>query len=118
MPYADVFLIPIPRKKLAAYKKMAQLGARIWKKHGALAYYETLADDLRMPWGGIPFGKAARCKPGETLVVAWIVYRSKAHRDRVNAKVHADPRLREAPKKMPFDPKRMSYGGFRSLVVG
>lgn len=116
MPYADCFVIPIPQKNLAAYRKMARLGAKIWKKHGALSYVESVGDELKTPWGGIPYTKIAKCKPGETVVVAWILFKSKAHRNRVNAKVHQDPYLKSDPKKMPFDVKRMTYGGFKVLV--
>ena len=117
MPYAEVYVIPIPKKNLAAYTKMAQLGARVWKKHGALQYRETVGDDLKMAWGGIPFTKIARCRPKETVVVAWVLYKSKAHRKQVNAKVHQDPLMKNFdPKKLPFDPKRFSYGGFKIIA--
>lgn len=120
--YVDGFVIPIPKKNLAAYKRMAALGARVWRDHGALDYYETVGDDLApkgMP--GVAFTKLARTKPNETVVFAFIVFRSRAHRDRVNAKVMQDPRMHAFMEQMkgepmPFDFKRMAYGGFRVLV--
>jgi uncharacterized protein YbaA (DUF1428 family) len=115
--YADCYVIPIPKKNVAAYKKMARLGAKTWKKYGAVDYAETIADDLSMPFGGISWAKAAKCKPGETVVVAWVTYKSKAHRNQVNAKVHAEFAKQEQPTKMPFDPKRFSFGGFKALVT-
>jgi len=117
MAYADVFLIPLPKKNLAAYKKMAQLGKKVWLKHGALQYFETVGDDLNAPWGA-PFSKQVKLKNGETLVAAWILYKSKAHRNAVNKKVHSDPLMNRAPPKMPFDEKRMIVGGFNVLVSG
>ncbi len=115
MPYVDGFVIPIPTKKLAAYKKMAQLGAKVWMDHGALAYHETAGEDLNPKWG-MPFPKLLKLKKGETAIFAWILFKSRAHREKVNAKVMNDPRMQEAPKEMPFDMKRMAYGGFTTLV--
>lgn len=115
MAYADVFLIPIPKKNLAAYKKMAQLGKKVWLKHGALQYFETVGDDLNTPWG-TPFTKQLKLKAGETVVAAWILYKSKAHRNAVNKKVHSDPAMSASGTKMPFDPERMMMGGFKVLV--
>lgn len=116
MAYADVFLIPIPKKNLPAYKKMARMGARLWKRLGAKSYYETIGDDLNLPWAGPSFTKAAKCKPGEVVIAAWILYKSKAHRKQVTAKMLKDPAMQKMPKKMPFDMKRMSCGGFKVLV--
>lgn len=115
MPYVDGFLIPIPKKNLAAYRKIARMGGKVWKEHGALEYRECVGDDLNVKMG-LPFPKAMKLKPGETAVFSWIVFKSKAHRDRVNAKVMKDPRMNEAPDPMPFDMKRMAYGGFEMLV--
>ena len=113
--YVDGFVLPVPKKNLAAYRRMAQKAGRVWLEHGALEYRECLAEDLNVKMG-TPFSRTVKLKKGETVVLAWIVYKSRAHRDRVNAKVMKDPRLDEMPKVMPFDPKRMSYGGFKVLV--
>jgi uncharacterized protein YbaA (DUF1428 family) len=117
MPYIDGFLLPVPKKNLKAYAKMSRQAGKIWKEHGALEYRECVGDDLDVKFGA-PFPKAARAKRGETVVFAWIVYKSRAHRDQVNAKVMKDPRLAASMegKKMPFDLKRMHYGGFKVLV--
>jgi uncharacterized protein YbaA (DUF1428 family) len=119
MKYVDGFVLPVPRKKLKAYVKMAKWGKRVWLKHGALDYQECVGDDLKSKWG-IPFPRLAKLKPGETVVFSYIVYKSRAHRDRVNAKVMKDPRLANMmdPKAMPFDGKRMFWGGFKVLVKG
>jgi uncharacterized protein YbaA (DUF1428 family) len=113
--YVDGFLIPIPKRNLGTYRRMAQGGARAWMKHGALGYYECVGDDLKNKWG-VSFLRVARAKPGETVVLAWILFKSKAHRDKVNAKVMKDPMMHEAPKVIPFDVKKMGYGGFRVIV--
>lgn len=115
MAYVDGFLIPVPKKNLADYRKMARLGGKVWKEHGALEYKECVGDDLDTKMG-ISFPKTLRLKPGETVIFSWIVYKSKAHRDRVNAKVMKDPRMNKAPEPMPFDMKRMAFGGFEMLV--
>ena len=116
MSYVDGFLLPVPRKNLKAYKKMATWGKRMWMKHGALAYVETVGDDLKPPMG-LPFPKLMKLKAGEVPVFSYIVYKSRAHRDQVNAKVMKDPGMAKAmPKKMPFDFKRMCYGGFKGIV--
>jgi uncharacterized protein YbaA (DUF1428 family) len=108
-------LFPVPRKKLQAYHRLAQKAGKIWREHGALEYRECVGDDLKAKWGpGFP--RAAKVKRGETVFFSWIVYRSKAHRDRVNKKVMKDPRLAAMAKSMPFDMKRMAYGGFKALV--
>jgi uncharacterized protein YbaA (DUF1428 family) len=117
--YVDGFVIPIPKKNLKAYSRMAKLGAKLWKKYGALEYFECVGDDLKSTWGSAEFPKLAKTKPGETVVFSFIVYKSRTHRDRVNAKVMADPVMNDpknAPKSMPFDIKRMVYGGFRVIV--
>jgi len=115
MPYVDGFVLPVPRKNLAAYRKMAREGARIWKKYGALEYRECVGEDLKTTMGR-SFPRQLKLKPGETVVFAWIVYKSRAHRDRVNAKVMKDPLMATMPEPMPFDVKRMCYGGFQVIV--
>ena len=117
MSYADGFLIPVPKKKLAAYRRIAQKAGKIWRQHGALDYKECVGDDLKNKWG-VAFPRAAKVKSGETVIFSWIVYKSRADRDRINAKVMKDPRLKSMmdPKSMPFDIKRMAYGGFRVIV--
>jgi len=117
MSYVDGFLLPVPKKNMAAYRKMAAKAGKIWREHGALEYRECTGDDLDTKYG-LPFPKAMKLKPGEVPVFSWIVFKSKAHRDRVNAKVMKDPRLQGSmdPKAMPFDIKRMQYGGFKVLV--
>ena len=117
MNYVDGYVLPVPRKNPPAYRRIAAMGARIWRDHGALAYKECVGDDLK-PSFGMPFPRVIRTRPGETVVFSHIVFKSRAHRDRVNARVMRDPRLKgmDDPKKMPFDPKRMVYGGFKALV--
>lgn len=117
MAYVDGFVLAVPTKKLKEYKKLAALGCKVWLDHGALVYHEAVLDDLKTMFG-VPFPKLAKAKKGETVVFSWIVYKSKAHRDRVNKAVMKDERLTGAcdPKNMPFDMKRMSYGGFKTLV--
>lgn len=117
MSYVDGFVLPVPKKNLAAYRRMSRKAEKVWREHGALDYRECAGDDLKTSMG-TSFPKLAKAKPGETVVFAWIVFRSKAHRDRVNKKVIADPRLNEmmAGGAMPFDVKRMAYGGFRTIV--
>jgi uncharacterized protein YbaA (DUF1428 family) len=119
--YVDGYLIPIPRKNLATYRRMAKQAAKVWKEHGALEFRECAGDDLGAK-GPAAFPKRAGAKAGETVIFSWVTYRSRAHRDRVNAKVMKDPRiarmmkLMEDPKKRPFEVKRMSFGGFKVLV--
>ncbi len=115
MTYVDGFVIPVPKKQLAAYKKMSAKAGKIWKEFGALDYKECVGDDLKIKWG-TPFLKLAKAKPGETVVFSWITYKSKAQRDKINAKVMKDPRLKMDGSAMPFDMKRMSYGGFKVFV--
>ncbi len=118
MSYVDGFVIPVSKRKIPAYRKMAVWGRRIWMKHGAVQYFECVGDDLAaMPECG-SFKTMARLKPAETVFFSFIVYKSKAHRDRVNRKVMEEIRKLPAPKAMPFDSKRMAYGGFRTLVEG
>ena len=116
MSYVDGFVIPLSKNKLTAYKKMAKLGAKIWREHGALDYYECVGDDLNIK-GILPFGKLAKLKANETVIFSWIVYKSKAHRNQVNKNVMKDPRMQSYPE-MPFNPKRMTFGGFKVLVKG
>lgn len=115
--YVDGFVIPVPKKKLAAYFRMARKASKIWKEFGALDYKECLGDDLVVKCG-MPFPKGIKCKPGETVVFSYIVYKSKAQRDSVNKKIMKDPRIAEMcnPNDMPFDAKRMLYGGFKAIV--
>lgn len=115
MAYVDGFVIPVPKKKIAAYRKMSAKAGKIWKELGALDYKECVGDDLAVKWGR-PFSKLTKAKPGETVVFSWITYKSKAQRDRINAKVMKDPRLKMESIAMPFDMKRMSYGGFKVFV--
>ena len=117
MRYVDGYVLPVPKKNLQAYRRMAQKAGKIWREHGALEYRECAGDDLDVKWG-IPFPRFVKAKSEETVVFAWIVFKSRAHRDRVNAKVMKDPRLANMmdPKDMPFDAKRMVFGGFKVLV--
>jgi len=114
--YVDGFILPIPKSKIDEYKKMAQLGKKLWLEHGALDYQELIADDV--PFGKVTsFPRAVDRKNSETVVFSWITFKSRAHRDKVNEKVMKDPRMSAFdPEKMPFDPSRMIYGGFKSLV--
>ena len=115
--YVDGYVIPLPKRNLPAYRRMAKLGARIWRDHGALEYYECTGEDLKVKWG-MTFPRLLKLKSNETAVFSWIVYKSRAHRDRVNASVMKDPRMNNPAimKQMPFDMKRMCMGGFDVLV--
>jgi uncharacterized protein YbaA (DUF1428 family) len=118
MGYVDGFVLPVPRKKLPAYRRLARKAGRIWREHGALEFRECVGDDVKV--GKLTsFPRSVKLKPGETVIFSWIAYKSRAHRDRVNAKVMKDPRLAKMmdPKAMPFDGKRMIYGGFKLLIV-
>jgi uncharacterized protein YbaA (DUF1428 family) len=115
MRYVDGFVIPLPKKNVQAYRRIALKAGKIWREHGALEFRECVGDDLAVK-GMVPFSRRMKLKPGETVVFSWIVFKSRAHRDRVNAKVMKDPRLDMDPKSMPFDVKRMLYGGFKVLV--
>ena len=120
MKYVDGFVMVVPKKNLKAYTKMATEAGKVWMEHGALEYFECVGDDLKvMPGCGLPFPKLAKTKTGETVVFSFIVYKSRAHRDKVNKQVMKDSRMNammEKFKPMPFDPKRMSYGGFEVIV--
>ena len=115
--YVDGYVVPVPKKKMEAYRRMAQTAGKVWREHGALEYIECVADDVK-PGKRTSFPQAVKLKPGETVVFSYIVYKSRAHRDRFNAKVMKDPRLKGMmdPKAMPFDMKRMFYGGFKVIV--
>lgn len=115
--YVDGFVLPVPKKNLPAYRRMARKAGRIWREHGALEYIECVADDVK-PGKHTSFPQSVKLKPDETVVFAYIVYASRAQRDKVNAKVMADPRLADMmdPKAMPFDGKRMFWGGFKPIV--
>jgi uncharacterized protein YbaA (DUF1428 family) len=117
MKYVDGYVLPVPRKSLAAYRRLAQKAGKIWREQGALEYRECAGDDLDVK-SLVSFPKQMKVKPGETVVFAWIVFKSRAHRDRVNARVMKDPRLADSmdPKTMPFDMTRIVYGGFKVLV--
>jgi uncharacterized protein YbaA (DUF1428 family) len=115
--YVDGFLLPVPRKNLAQYRRISSKAGKIWREHGALEYIECAGDDLNVK-GMVSFPRRVKAKRGETVVFSWIVYKSRRHRDAVNKKVMNDKRLAAMmdPKSMPFDVKRMSYGGFKVFV--
>lgn len=117
MRYVDGFVLAVPEKNLKVYRNIAQKAGKIWKEHGALEYVEAVGDDLAVKFG-LPFTKLAKPKPGETVIFSFIIYKSRADRDKVNAKVMSDPRMNKMMEKgpMPFDVKRMAYGGFKTLV--
>ena len=117
MPYVDGFLVPVPKKRLDAYRAMARKAGKIWLEHGALQFRECMADDVK-PGKTTSFPQSVKLKAGETVVFSYIVFKSRGDRDRVNKKVMSDPRLKDMMdvKAMPFDAKRMIYGGFRTLV--
>jgi uncharacterized protein YbaA (DUF1428 family) len=117
MAYVDGFIVPVPKKSLKAYFKIAKMAGKVWRDHGALEYYECEADDVKVgKWTSFP--RSVKLKKGETVVFSWIVYRSRAQRDKILAKVMKDPRLAKymTPGAMPFDGKRMIYGGFKVSV--
>ena len=117
MSYVDGFVVPVPKKKLAAYKKLAKLASKVWREHGALQYFECLADDVKKgKWTSFP--RSVKLKPSETVIFSFIVYKSRKDRDRVNKKVMTDPRLTSMMdgSLMPFDGKRMIYGGFKTFL--
>ena len=117
MAYVDGFVVPVPKKKLAAYRRMARRAGKVWREHGALEYVECVADDVKAgKWTSFP--QAVKLKRGEVVWFSWIVYKSRKQRDRVLARVMKDPRLAKMmdPKSMPFDGKRMFWGGFRRMV--
>ena len=114
--YVDGYVIPVPKKSVNAYRREAQKAGKIWRDHGALEFREYVGDDLNVKIG-LPFPRGIKIKPGETVIFSWIVYKSRAHRDSVNKKVMKDPRLlKMMDQPMPFDAKRMLYGGFKTIV--
>jgi uncharacterized protein YbaA (DUF1428 family) len=113
--YVDGFVLPVPKKNLGTYRRMARTAGKIWREHGALEFRECVGDDLNVKMG-LPFPRGIKTKPSETVVFSWIIYKSRAHRDCVNAGVMKDPRFAKMPKTMPFDVKRMLYGGFKTIV--
>ena len=117
MPYVDGFIVPVPKKKLAAYRSMARKAGKVWREHGALGFHEYVADDVKVgKWTSFP--RSVKLKRGETVMFSYIVYKSRKDRDRINAKVMKDKRLAKmmSGKAMPFDGKRLIYGGFKSIV--
>jgi uncharacterized protein YbaA (DUF1428 family) len=115
MAYVDGFVLPVPKKNVAAYRRMARKAGRIWKEYGALEYRECVADDVK-PGKRTSFPQSVKLKAGEAVWFSWIVYRSRADRDRILKKVMADERLKGDMKSMPFDARRMIYGGFKVVV--
>ncbi len=116
MSYVDGYVVPVPKRNIQAYRRLARKAGKIWREHGALEYRECVGDDLNVKMG-VPFPKSIKLKPGETVFFSWIMYKSRAHRDRVNKKAMNDPRLADMdPNKMPFDWRRMVCGGFKVLV--
>ncbi len=114
--YIDGFVIPVPKSKLNEYRRIAKAAGKIWREHGALDYVESAGDDLNTDFG-MSFPRGIRTKAGETVVFSYILYKSRAHRDRVNKQVMQDPRIASlSNSKMPFDCKRMLYGGFKAIV--
>jgi uncharacterized protein YbaA (DUF1428 family) len=115
--YVDGFVVPVPRRNVQAYRRIARQAGKVWRDHGALEYIECAADDVK-PGKSTSFPQSVKLKAGETVVFSWIVYKSRKDRDRINAKVMKDPRLANMmdPKKMPFDGRRMIYGGFKTIV--
>ncbi len=115
MKYVDGYVLPVPKKNLRTYRRMAQEAGKVWRKHGALDYKECVGDDLNTKWG-IPFPRMMKLKPGEVVVFSYVLFKSRAHRNRVNAKVMKEMAETCGAKEMPFDVKRMIYGGFKVLV--
>lgn len=113
--YIDGYVIPMKKKNVKAYKKMASMGYKIWMKHGALHYYECIGDDLKVKWG-LTFPKMCKLKSDETVAFSFIVYKSKAHRKSVNAKVMKDPLMQMQGFEIPFDMKKFAVGGFKAIV--
>lgn len=116
--YVDGFVLAVPKRNVEAHRRMARVASKIWREHGALEFRECVGDDLAVKMG-VPFTSIMKIKRNETVVFSWITYKSRAHRDQVNAKVMKDARLGDMdPESMPFDVKRMAYGGFKILVDG
>jgi len=119
MSYVDGYVLPVPKKNLQVYARMARKAGKIWREHGAIEFRECVANDVK-PGKFTSFPQSVKLKPGETVIFSWIVFKSRAHRDSVNSKVMKDPRLADMmnPKALPFDGKRMFWGGFKILVEG
>jgi len=117
MSYIDGFVVPVPKRKIGAYRRLAGRAGRVWKEYGALAYVECVADDVK-PGKVTSFPQSVKLRRDEVVVFSWIVYKSRSARDRINAKVMKDPRLADMmnPKNVPFDAKRMFFGGFKSMI--
>jgi uncharacterized protein YbaA (DUF1428 family) len=116
MKYVDGFVVPVPKKNVQAYRAMAKKAGKIWMEYGAIEYIECIADDVK-PGKRTSFPQSVKLKPDEVVVFSYIVYKSRTQRDRINKKVMADPRITAMdPKTMPFDAKRMFFGGFKTLV--
>jgi len=115
MSYVDGFVLPVPKAKLADYRKLARKAGKIWREYGALEYVESVADDVK-PGKLTSFPQSVKLKADEVVVFSWVVYKSRRDRDRVLKLVMADPRLKMDPKEMPFDGKRMFWGGFKAIV--
>ena len=117
MAYVDGFVLPVPKKNLVAYRKMASKAGKVWMKYGALSYVEAVADDVK-PGKSTSFPQSVKLKDGETVIFAWVTYKSRKHRDLVNAKVMKDPTMSNYDlKTLPFDGKRMFWGGFKPIVT-
>ena len=117
MNYVDGFVVPVPRKNLTAYRRLSQKAGKVWREYGAIDYKECVGDDVKV--GKLTsFPQSVKLKPGEVVVFSWITYKSRAQRDRINAMVMKDPRLADMmdPKSLPFDAKRMFFGGFKIFV--
>src|SRR5262250_59447 len=119
MSYVDGYVLPVPKKNLRVYARMARKAGKIWREHGAIEFRECVADDVK-PGKYTSFPQSVKLKPGETVIFSWIVFKSRAHRNSVNSKVMKDPRLADMmnPKALPFDGQRMFWGGFKILVEG
>ncbi len=117
MPYVDGFIVPVPKKNIAAYRKISTKAGKLWMEYGALSYVECVADDVKVG-KRTSFPRSVKRKPNETVVFSWITYKSRKQRDLINAKIMKDPRMASmmGPGAMPFDAKRMIYGGFKSIV--
>lgn len=114
--YVDSYVLVVPRKKLGAYKKMARQGMKTWKKYGALGYYECFGDDMNVKFASVKFPALAKAKPGEVVIVSYILYKSRKHRDRVNALVYKNMTPPKPDFVMPFDEKRLTFGGFKVIT--
>jgi uncharacterized protein YbaA (DUF1428 family) len=118
MAYVDGYVLVVPKKKVADYRRMASKAGKVWREHGALEFRECVGDDIDIKGFPLTFRKLMKLKPSETVFFSWVVFKSRKDRDRVNARVIKDPRMASMmdPKDMPVDPKRMAFGGFKPLV--